>query len=47
MSNIESIYAEIPKRLPGYVFSDFVETPILRAEHGDASGVFGAAMLWD
>jgi len=47
MSNIESIYAEIPKRLSTYVFSDYVETPILRARHGDASGVFGAAMLWD
>lgn len=47
MSNIDSIYTEIPKRLSAYVFSDYVETPILRAEHGDASGVFGAAMLWD
>jgi fructokinase len=47
MSNIDSIYAEIPRRLPTYVFSDYVETSILRAEHGDASGVFGAAMLWN
>ena len=47
MSNIESIYDEVPKRLPDYVFSDFVATPILRAEHGDASGVYGAALLWD
>jgi len=46
MSNIESIYTELPRRLPDYVFSDYFETPILRAEHGDASGVFGAAMLW-
>ncbi|MGD8347744.1 MAG: ROK family protein [Gammaproteobacteria bacterium] len=47
MSNIESIYLELPRRLPEYVFSDFVATPILRAEHGDASGVYGAAMLWE
>jgi len=47
MSNIESIYREVPRRLPEYVFSDFVATPILRAEHGDASGVFGAALLWE
>ena len=47
MSNIDSIYVELPRRLPEYVFSDFVATPILRAEHGDASGVFGAALLWD
>ena len=47
MSNIESIYLELPRRLPAYVFSDFVATPVLRAEHGDASGVYGAAMLWE
>ena len=47
MSNIESTYREVPKRLPRYVFSDFVATPLLRADHGDASGVFGAALLWD
>lgn len=46
MSNIDSIYAEVPALLPRYVFSDFVATPILRARHGDASGVFGAALLW-
>jgi fructokinase len=46
MSNIESIYREVPVRLPEYVFSDYVATPLLKAEHGDASGVIGAAMLW-
>jgi fructokinase len=45
MSNIEEIYREIPRRLSDYIFSDSVETPILPALHGDASGVFGAAML--
>ncbi len=47
MSNIDSIYREIPERLPAYVFSDFVATPILKAERGDASGVYGAALLWE
>ena len=47
MSNIGSIYREVPKLLPAYVFSDFVATPLLSAALGDASGVFGAAMLWD
>lgn len=47
MSNIESIYRELPRRLSAYVFSDFVATPVLRAERGDASGVYGAAMLWE
>lgn len=46
MSNIDSIYTQMPQRLADYVFSDYVATPILRAQHGDASGVFGAAMLW-
>ena len=45
MSNIEAIYEAVPRRLPQYVFSDFVNVPVLRAELGDASGVFGAAML--
>ena len=47
MSNIDSIYAEVPARLPAYVFSDFVKTLILKAERGDASGVYGAALLWE
>lgn len=46
MSNIDSIYQAVPQRLGDYVFSDFIETPILKAERGDASGVFGAALLW-
>ncbi len=47
MSNIDSIYREVPGRLSAYVFSDFVATPILKAERGDASGVYGAALLWE
>ena len=47
MSNIDAIYEQVPGLLPGYVFSDFVDTPLLKARHGDASGVFGAAMLCD
>jgi fructokinase len=47
MSNIDSIYPEGAARLGDYVFSDFVETPLLKAEHGDSSGVYGAALLWD
>jgi len=47
MSNIDSIYRQVPRRLRDYVFSDFVETPILKAQRGDSSGVFGAALLWD
>jgi fructokinase len=28
------------------VFSDVIETPIVRNKHGDSSGVRGAAWLW-
>jgi len=45
MSNIEEIYQEVPPRLGDYIFSDCFQTPVLPAKHGDASGVFGAAML--
>jgi fructokinase len=47
MSNIDSLYCAVAERLGDYVFSDFVETPILKAARGDSSGVYGAALLWD
>jgi fructokinase len=46
LSNMEHLYVELPKLLKNYVFSDFVDTPILRNRHGDSSGVRGAAWLW-
>ena len=46
MSNIEAIYDEVPARWGSYVFSDRVDTKLLRSQHGDASGVRGAAWLW-
>ena len=33
--------------LPRYVFSDKVNTRLLQAQHGDSSGVRGAAWLWN
>jgi fructokinase len=45
LSNIEPLYEKVAPRLGRYVFSDFVATPILRALHGDSSGVRGAAWL--
>ena len=45
MSNIGEIYRQLPGRIRDYVFSDYFATPVIPAEHGDASGVFGAAML--
>lgn len=46
LSNIEQLYQEVPKRWGKYVFSDRCETPLLKAKHGDSSGVRGAAWLW-
>jgi fructokinase len=46
ISNIEWLYSAVPQRWGNYVFSDTVETRLVRAMHGDASGVRGAAWLW-
>ena len=43
---MEALYREVPARLSHYAFSDGVDTPVLRARHGDSSGVRGAAWLW-
>ncbi len=46
MSNIESLYRDVPQHWARHVFSDTVNTPLQRALHGDSSGVRGAAWLW-
>ncbi len=46
LSNLESLYERIPSLWLPWVFSDRVDTPLLRAVHGDAGGVRGAAWLW-
>jgi predicted NBD/HSP70 family sugar kinase len=46
VSKESRIYASVPELLPRYVYSQSVETPLVPAAHGDASGVRGAAMLW-
>lgn len=46
MSNTASLYAEVPKLWGRYVYSDRVDTKLVPALHGDASGVRGAAWLW-
>jgi fructokinase len=45
MSNIDFLYSRVPEILPEYVFSDQVLTRLIKAEHGDSSGVRGAAFL--
>ncbi len=46
LSNMAHLCEAVPEAMKRYVFSDFVDTPIRRAEHGDSSGVRGAAWLW-
>jgi fructokinase len=43
---MDHLYEAVPRLLPAYVFSDVVATPVLKAKHGDSSGVRGAAWLW-
>ena len=45
LSNIERLYRNVPALLPEYVFSDGVETELCPPQHGDSSGVRGAAWL--
>ena len=46
LSNMAHLYVEVPRLMARHVFSDHAQTPVLRAKHGDSSGVFGAARLW-
>jgi fructokinase len=46
VSNLDSLYSSVPHLLPKYIYAQNAETAIVRALHGDASGVRGAAMLW-
>lgn len=47
MSNIARLYDTVPRLWPRYVFSDRVDTKLVPPQHGDSSGVRGAAWLWN
>ncbi|MCA1561660.1 MAG: ROK family protein [Acidobacteria bacterium] len=47
LSKIDRLYDRVPKLWEAFVFSDTVSTRLVRAKHGDSSGVRGAAWLWD
>jgi fructokinase len=47
LSNIARLYRNVPRLWGDYVFSDRVDTRLVPAKYGDASGVRGAAWLWD
>jgi fructokinase len=46
MSNIDRIYRNLPALIAKWSFSDRIDTVIRPAQHGDNSGVRGAAYLW-
>lgn len=46
VSNIAALYEALPDAIARHVFSDVFTTPVIRAAHGDSSGVRGAAWLW-
>lgn len=46
LSNQHALYQQIPLRWGQYIFSDQVNTRLVPARYGDASGVRGAAWLW-
>ena len=45
LSNIEFLYSDGIQNVYDKVFSDLVDTPILKNNLGDSAGVFGAALL--
>ena len=47
LSRIERLYERVPALWAAHVFSDSVRTRLAPPRHGDASGVRGAAWLWE
>ncbi len=47
VSNAPGLPERVATAMPDWLFSDICRTRILRHEHGDASGVRGAAWLWN
>lgn len=46
LSNIDALYEQVPAGWAPYIFSDIIETRLVKNKHGDSSGVRGAAWLW-
>jgi fructokinase len=47
VSNLRRLYERVPALWHQFVFSDRVDTRLVPPRYGDASGVRGAAWLWD
>jgi fructokinase len=46
LSNINTLYSDLPPRVESYAFTPEGRTRIVKNLHGDSSGVRGAAWLW-
>ncbi|MEP7062399.1 MAG: ROK family protein [Betaproteobacteria bacterium] len=46
MSHVGALYEAVPRAWAEWVFSDRVDTRLVKNLHGDSSGVRGAAWLW-
>jgi fructokinase len=47
LSKLDRLYTNLPALIAGHLFGGgALMTPVLKAKHGDASGVRGAAWLW-
>jgi predicted NBD/HSP70 family sugar kinase len=47
LSNLPSLYTEVPRIWGRHIFSPTVATRLVPPVYGDASGVRGAAWLWN
>lgn len=47
LSKVARLYENVPRLWGRFVFSDAVSTRLLPPQHGDSSGVRGAAWLWN
>jgi fructokinase len=47
LSSVARLYTNVPDAWRAFIYSDTVATRLVPAAHGDASGVRGAARLWD
>ncbi|UFN49866.1 ROK family protein [Roseomonas sp. OT10] len=47
VSNLPRLYEQVPRLMAPWIFGDAKAVNLRRARHGDSSGVFGAARLWD
>lgn len=46
LSNVPELYQDVERLWGNWVFSDHIHTRLVKAVHGDSSGVRGAAWLW-